>query len=134
MEVIISEIFVDFLYDITAGKQGLQFPGNTGTGIVDKRADDGIIAGVFPVARRQGFGISLKIAQIIHDVPGAVDIEISEMIPVIPVFYVISMILSVRVGKKLIYILLSETEVFIQMGICNGIGDEVIGSSKDAFF
>lgn len=40
MKVIISERFVDFLYDITSGKQGLQFPGNTGIGVVDKRADD----------------------------------------------------------------------------------------------
>ena len=52
MQVVIGQVLFDRLNDIAAGEQQLQFFGNGGTAIIDKRADDGVVAGILPIADR----------------------------------------------------------------------------------
>ena len=103
-------------------------------GIVDKRPDNRIITGIFPVTRRLGFWILLQIPQIVHHIPGTVDIQLPEVIAIIPSFHIFGVVRLVCVNQNLIYFFLRETEVFVQMCRRNGIRHKIVSAGEDALF
>ena len=101
--------------------------------IVNKRPDDRVVAGIFPVAGGLGLGVALEVPQIVHHVPRAVDVQVSEVIPVVPVLDVSSMFQTVCIFENLIYVCLGESERFVQVRRRDCIRDKVVGAGEDAF-
>ena len=134
MEIIIRQIFINMLKNITAGKQCFQFFSNGSSRVINKGTDNGIITGIFPVTDRSGFRILLKIPEIIHHIPGAVNIESTKMIAVIPLLHGRCFICKICRKEKLVDFMLNKAKIFIQSGIGNCIRDKVICSCKDTFF
>ena len=134
MKIVVGQILFDLLNDIVAFQKGLQLLRNFCIGVVDERPDNRVITGIFPVTRRLGFWILLQIPQIVHHVPGAVDIQLPEVIAVVPGFHIFSMVGLVCVDQNLVYLFLREAKVFIQMRRRNRIRNKVVGPSEDTLF
>ena len=134
MQIIISQILLHPLHNVPAGHQGLQFAGDIAARVINKRADDRIVAGILPVTHRFRLSIFLQVAKIIHHIPRTVHIKITEMIPVIPCPDLRFPFRLSRFFQKPVHILLRKTKVFIEAGIRNRIRDKIIGSSKNTFF
>ena len=121
MKIIVSEIFLDALHDIAAGQQRFHFPGDTAARIVDERADNRVIAGIFPVSDGHRCRIALHIPQIAHHIPRAVHIEIPEVITVIPCLNLFRLIPHPCIIKNPIHFCLSKSKIFAQTSGCNCI-------------
>ena len=115
MQIVIRQILSDLLDDIAASQQRLHFLMDILSGIVNEGANDRIVAGISPIAGRFGFWIFPQVPQIVHHVPGAVDIQLPEVIAVIPSFHIFGVVRLLCVTQDLVYFFLREAKVFIQM-------------------
>ena len=114
MEVIIRQIFFHMLRNIASGKKRLQLHRDIASGIVDKRTDDRVIAGIFPVTDGSCIWLFLAVEKIIHYIPRTVDIRSTEVIAVIPRLDLRSPIKHISIQKKLFHVSLGKSKIFIQ--------------------
>ncbi len=70
----------------------------------------------------------------VHDIPGAIHIEITEMITVIPFLDLSCIRRKPCVCKQTVHFVLGKSKVFIELRIGNGIGHEIIRPGENAFF
>ena len=134
MEIVIRQILSDFLDDIAASQQRLHFLMDILSGIVNEGANNRIVAGVPPITGRLYLWIFPQVPQIVHHIPGTVDIQLPEVIAVVPSLHIFGVVRLVCVDQDLIYLFLRETEVFVQMGGRDRIRDEIICPGKNALF
>ena len=80
------------LSNVATGEQEFQLLRNGRATVIDKRADDRVVTGVLPIA--DGFlgRVKLKVLEIVHHVPRAVDVKLTEVIAVIPGFHILCMV------------------------------------------
>ena len=98
MQIIVGQVLPNLLHDTAAGHQRFQLLCDISFCVVDERADDRVVAGVFPVAGWLGFGVALKVTEIIHHVPGTINVQVSKVIPIVPGFDSLGLICQVRVA------------------------------------
>ena len=134
MEIIIGQVFIHTLDDAAARHQCLKLLCDRTARIIDKGTDDGIVTCVFPVADRLRLRIALKLQHIIHDIPRTVDIEIPEMVAIVPFLHVLCLFCHISSFQQLINLALYEAEILVETRICNRIRYEIICSRKDALF
>ena len=114
--------------------QSFELRGDTVTCIVDKRTDNSIIAGVFPIAFRLLRYTILEIPQITDHIPRTINVCIAKMITVVPCLDFSRLRFKTSIFQHLIYICLCETKGFAQPGRKNRIRNEIVRPGKNAFF
>ena len=117
MEIVIGQVLPNLLDDIAARQKCFQLFRNAVLSIVNERADDRIVAGIFPIAGWFCVWIVLQVSQVIHDIPRTIDIQVPKMISVVPGFDILCVACGTAVFQKLIHFFLGKTKVFIQMRI-----------------
>ena len=133
MEVIICQIFLHMLENITARQKSLQFHCDIASGIVDERTDDCIITGILPVADGFSLWLFLAVEEVIHHIPWTIDIRSTEVITVVPVFDLRCSFNHAGIWKKFLHIDLGKSKIFIQWRRWDCIRNKVVGSCKDTF-
>ena len=134
MQIIIGQVFIYTLNNTAARHQSFKLICNRTACILNKGTYDGIVAGVFPITDRSGFRISLQFQHIIHNIPRAVNIKITEMVAIIPFPDIVSLFRQTGVIQQLVNLALYKTKILVQTGICDRIRHKIICSSKDALF
>ena len=114
--------------------QSFELRGDTVTCIVDKRTDNSIIAGVFPIAFRLLCYTILEISQITDHIPRTINVCIAKMITVVPCLDFSRLRFKTSIFQHLIYICLCETKGFAQPGRKNRIRNKIVRPGKNAFF
>ena len=117
-----------------ASHQRFELRGDIVTCILDKRTDNSIIAGVFPIAFRLLCYTILEISQITDHVPRTINVCIAKMITVVPCLDFSRLRFKTSIFQHLIYICLCETKGFAQPGRKNRVRNKIVRPGKDAFF
>ena len=103
-------------HSIAAGKAQCQRNAANGSlhgclgGIVNKRADDGIVAGVLPVADWFSFWIALQFQHIVHYIPRAIYIKVAKMIAIVPFLDVFGLLSQIGILQQLVNLTLYKPE------------------------
>lgn len=95
--------------------------------------DDGIVAGVPPVADGLRRRIPLELQEIVHHIPGAIDIDVTEVVAVVPASDGLRLVGASGCRQQLIHLGLHEAEALVQTGAVDGIRHKVVGAGEDAF-
>ena len=69
----------------------------------------------------------------VHHIPGTVNIEISEMVSVVPFPDLLRIRRKTRIRKQAVDFVLCETEGFIELGVGNGIRYKIIRSCESYY-
>ena len=104
------------------------------SGIVNEGANDRIVAGVPPITGRLCLWIFPQVPQIVHHVPGTVDIQLPKVIAVVPSFHIFGVVGLVCVAQNLVYLFLRKAKVLVQMCRRNGIRHKIVSAGEDALF
>ena len=134
MQIIISQVLINILKNISTRKQCFHFVRNAIACKIDERADNCVVTGIFPITDWLRFGISLKFPQIIHNIPRAVHINFSHMISIVPFLHLLCILHCPCIFQDFVDLLLGKSEIFIESGICNRICNKVICPCKNALF
>ena len=110
MKVIICQILIHFLDNVSTIHQSFKFLRNTGTRIVNKRTNYRIIACVFPKVIRLSIRISHQLLHIAHHIPWTVNINTSEMIAIVPFLHHLCLTFYASIRKNLIHFALYKTK------------------------
>ena len=110
--------------------QSFELRGDTVTCIVDKRTDNSIIAGVFPIAFRLLCYTILEISQITDHIPRTINVCIAKMITVVQCLDFSRLRFKTSIFQHLIYICLCETKGFAQPGRKNRIRNKIVRPGK----
>lgn len=71
---------------------------------------------------------------VVDNIPGAVNIRISELISVIPVFYHFIFVIQSIIRKQFSDLTIRKAEVRITVAVCDGENLHIIQAGKNAFF
>ena len=134
VQIIVGQVFFNMLDNGAASHQRFELRGDIVTCIVDKRTDNSIIAGVFPIA----FGFLcytiLEISQIADHVPRTINVCIAKMVTVVPCLDFSRLRFKTGIFQHLIYICLCKAKGFAQPGRKNRVRNKIVRPGKNAFF
>ena len=114
MQIIVSQIFIHMLNNAAAGHQCFKFICDRIACIINKRADDGIVAGVLPVADWFSFWIALQFQHIVHYIPRAIYIKVAKMIAIVPFLDVFGLLSQIGILQQLVNLTLYKPEILVQ--------------------
>ena len=134
MKVIICQILIHFLDNVSTIHQSFKFLRNTGTRIVDKRTNYRIIACVFPKVIRLSIRISHQLLHIAHHIPWTVNINTSEMIAIVPFLHHLCLTFYASIRKNLIHFALYKTKTLTKTWGHNCFRHKIIRTRKNTFF
>ena len=114
MQVIIRQFLFDLLFNCSSCQKYFQLFCDCVPFLFNKRADNCIVACIFPVTCWFYIRIMLQIRKIIQNIPRTVHINRSKMISIVPFFYHPGFFRLSKLFQHVFNLILRKSEIFIE--------------------